>query len=147
LVCCWAFTSDASSAFSIIGTSNVDGGGSLALMVPADAPLGEQTIDVTCTGLTGSALINVSAPPVVTDIDSMVYTNATLTITGENLGLVTNVDLADGEVVRYCEITNQTDTSIECIPTYTGTYWPVLTQENCDIVTDETKQVNVQLNL
>jgi hypothetical protein len=143
-VCCGV--SDATPAYglTIAAITDHDGGGTLNLELPADAPLGQQAIALTCPGGTQSANIDVLGVPVVTGTDSPVKGGSTLTISGHNLSHVDSVSLVDPELSRPCPITSRSETTIQCTPAYPGVYSIVLSQPNCDITPDPTLKVTVQ---
>lgn len=147
LTCC--ALSDATPAYAVqfSGTSNHDGGGSFDYTLPADAPLDEQTLTLTCPGVSQPTLITVVDPPVVLSTSSPVEVRSVLTITGTDLANVRYVSLEDGEAARDCSIVDQTDTTILCTPTFIGDFWVVLGQDNCVIPAFTGIHVKVTVNL
>jgi len=93
--CCGLSDTTQPYSVSLSGVSG-DGGGQLSFVVPADAPLGAQSITVTCSS--GAAtdpfkvLVTDTPAPVVTGLElSMIFEGDTLVIQGSNLGQVTRV--------------------------------------------------------
>ena len=144
--CCAAFASVPTSAFAVSGVTNNDGGGYVNLTVPANAPLGRQTLDVSCPdsdGVSLSPALQIVTPAVVTGIDASIHQGETLTIMGTDFDSVSNISLKDGEVTRACSITSRTATTLTCVPQYTGLFWVELSQGSCYPVADKTLKVTI----
>jgi hypothetical protein len=115
-VCCG--TSSGRYGFEGHGLSDNDGGGDVTFLVPPDAPLGAQTLNLTCAaGVIATPIsINVTDDgfPVVDSVTATVAPNGNVTIVGSNL---LNVDRMRAVPVDpngeqfYCNIDTQSATA------------------------------------
>lgn len=139
--CCG--TSDALNPFSVdvlgIQSAADSTSGALLFVVPEDATLGKQAIDLTCNGSGVTPLpLNVlgDLPPVVSATDvtvDMNVLNAALHIQGKNLKDITDVTLV-GDQSAPCDVSDSTDFSLQCYPAAalpSGTYSVFVGREPC----------------
>ena len=145
--CCG--TADVGYSVGVTGRGNGDGGGQVALIVPADAPLGAQSVSLTCAPgpVKYSVDINVTATlaPVVTGV---VYNNGALTVSGVHLTGVTAVNAVLAGTLTFaggsnCFInqSNLTDTSLSCAfdGISPGDYLVALEQADCGFAVNTPK--------
>jgi hypothetical protein len=87
---------DAGYSVDISGVTNGDGGGSVSMIVPAAAPLGAQSVTLTCAPgpvkYSFDVIVTDTLAPVVTGADSAIFGDEVLHITGSNLSGVSTVN-------------------------------------------------------
>jgi hypothetical protein len=120
--CCGS--TNAAYDVELAGLSNNDGGGNFTFVVPADAPLTEQSISADCgdgpVATSVAVKVTDTAPPLVTGTTTPeVVPNGTIVIQGSNLlgvDRVYVVPLDGGNDSFYCNIDeqNSTATSVSC---------------------------------
>jgi len=138
--CCGVSDTSQPYSVSLSGISG-DGGGQLSFVVPADAPLGAQSVTVTCSsGQATNAfqvLVTDTPAPVVTGLESsLIFVGDTLVIQGSDLGQVTRVvavPVGAGQATD-CIVDSAASTadSISCVFNgAAGDYTVVVEQPDC----------------
>jgi hypothetical protein len=138
--CCGVSDTSRPYGVAVSGISS-DGGGQLSFVVPADAPLGAQSVKVTCSSgqATNSfqVVVTDTPAPVVTGLDSsFIFGGDTLVINGSNLGQVSRVvavPVGAGQAAD-CAVDSAASTasSISCVlDALDGDYTVVVEQSDC----------------
>lgn len=155
ITCCGVSNAKPAWGTALAGVAPESTNGLFGFIVPADAPLGLQAMDVTCSTGKADAFsleVKAGAPPVVTDVASeQVMVGDPVVINGSNLAGVTSVMAYGSEGTAFeCVIDAEqsTDTKLQCgfsdvVPT--GIFQLRVAQENCGWAVNEVSIVRVPI--
>jgi len=155
ITCCGVSNAEPAWGTPLAGVAPEGTSGLFDFVVPADAPLGLQGIDVTCS--TGKAdvfalEVKEGAPPVVTGVASeQVLVDDPVVINGSNLAGVTSVRAYGSEGTEFeciIDAEQSNDSKVQCyfndnVPT--GIFQLRVSQEGCGWAVNEVSIVRVPL--